>query len=136
MRWSVRSSVSNVTEQGSQRYNPSHRSSTSVAIDDGHQLLNERTARMWPRRDNLPIFPLTSGWCVVLSDEGEAEHSRYGTASEVKIDTHFVKALDGWQRDEFVVQVLVPQPACRLVLIGAPFRIFNYTDRELLLKFT
>lgn len=91
----------------------------------------------WPRRDILPVMPLTGGWCVVIRDPMEVQESLKDGRHESNgnnVGTH--SAMSGWQRDKFVVQVLVPSPSRRLVLIASPLRIFNYTDLNVQICFS
>jgi hypothetical protein len=87
------------------------------------------SSRAWPRHDVLPIIPLSAGWTVVISSEPHFEE-RASSAIFLEHQHH-----SGWRRDEMVVQVVVPKPAHRLIIIGSPVRFFNYTDRWLFLAF-
>ena len=107
----------------------------------GRMGFGQRSSKVWEQRDRLPILPLRSGWCVpfALPDQQSGLPRSVSSASGMgagKVSSRVsMSSFDPWYKAEFVVQVLVPQPARRLVLIASPFRVFNYTDVPLALVF-
>ena len=94
-------------------------------------------------KDTCPVLPLTAGWCILINSIVPGD-SRGSISDPTRCNTSGMQGnasrttLSGpasWRRAEFLTQVLVPQPARRLLLIAPPLRIFNYTDRDLVLSF-
>lgn len=108
------------------------RSTKSEDNGEHSHVFGARTTHTWPRQDALPIFPLSAGWCTEVEDPVTFD----GPCERVVSDQVCVQTSNpNLSQFNYVVQVLVPQPATRLLVVASPLRVFNYTDRDIRLSF-